>query len=897
MKKSYLIISITIFCLGYTLSSKAQNGKPDLWTSVSSLKAKQENQIFRKSNPIKESFFKLDLQRLKNEVSNVGLRFQGVASELIFPNVNGEMKRYLVSETPIMHKDLQSKYPEIRSYSGQGIDRPSETISFSITPKGFHGMILGTKNGTQFIDPYSEESNIYTVYAKSDLNNENKDFECGVIDPLLLDKEDIRDLARNANDGTLRDFRLALACTGEYATFHGGTIGSALAAMNVTMTRVNGIYKRDLSVTMTIIPTNTAIMFLSGATDPFNNDNANVLIGQSQTEIDARIGNANYDIGHTFSTGAGGLAALGSTCVDGSKAAGVTGLSQPIGDAFDIDFVAHEFGHQFGAPHTFNGTQGNCAGGNRTASNAYEPGSGTTIMAYAGICGSDNVQNNSDAYFHQKSLQMMWDHITSSGACPISAIATGNSTPTSEAGLNYTIPSGTPYKLTGSSTDADGTGSHTYTWEQYDLGPAGLPTETTFSGPLVRSFEGTDSPIRYIPRLPDLLFTGGSTTWEKLSTISRAINYRLTVRDNDTRGGQTAVDNMTANVIASAGPFLVTSQGTDQIVWTPGETETITWNVAGTTANGINTANVNILLSTDEGITFDTVLASNVPNDGSHDIIVPNITEPRCRIMVEGVGNIFFNLNNSFFAIGDYSYVSTEVCDDYLFNAGITIVENAGSYTGYGLNIPDSYTITDVDINVNITGPNNGDIFHAIRGPWQAMGVQQLANGVCPGTSNQNLTFDDEGNAVNCASTNNGDNVIPAQPLTFADGQNSAGDWIFFITDVNVDGTTSTLNTVTITVCRQETIPVLSVDEEVLENLAIYPNPNSGEFNVAFNPKSGEAITIDVYDIRGRAIYSKRYEATNRFEEVIRLNKAQSGVYLLNISDGSQKITKKIIVD
>jgi len=294
--------------------------------------------------------------------------------------------------------------------------------------------------------------------------------------------------------------------------------------MIVTMNRVNGVFENELSVTMTFVANNKDVIFINS--DNFTNDDASLLIDESQVEIDALIGDASYDIGHTFSTGGGGLAQL----------------TAPIGDSYDIDFVAHEMGHQFGAPHTFNGSTGGC-GSNRTASNAYEPGSGSTIMAYAGLCGAQNVQSQSDAYFHQKSLQMMWNNIIFGASNCAAQIVTGNTAPIAEAGPNYTIPISTPYKLTGSATDVDGLGTLTYTWEQYDLGPAGVPTETTAEGPLVRSYLGTNNPVRYIPRLPDFLATGGSTLWEKLPAINRELNFRLTVRDNDNRGGQTAVDN------------------------------------------------------------------------------------------------------------------------------------------------------------------------------------------------------------------------------------------------------------------------------------------------------------------------------------------------------------------
>ncbi|EDP72761.1 hypothetical protein FBALC1_16707 [Flavobacteriales bacterium ALC-1] len=902
MKKNYFIKTVILVIACFSFSLGAQNSNK-FWTSIDETKAKQSEQVSRKISLTTEKFYQLNIESIKTAIANVGNRENKGNTVISFPNSEGELNRYQIFEASVMDPELQAQFPNMRSYAGQGIDNPTEVIRFSVTPKGFHAMFLGTANGTQFIDPFTTDGNIYTVYAKKNLEARNFDFECGVIDdPELLDKpfED-NSVAKNANDGTLRDYRIAIACTGEYAAFHGGTTAGAMAAMVTTMTRVNGIYERELSITMTMVANNADIIYTNGATDPFNNDNANILIAQSQTEIDAEIGAANYDIGHTFSTGGGGLATLGSSCNNGVKARGITGSPQPVGDTYDVDFVAHELGHQFGSNHTFNGNQVSCSGGNRTASSAYEPGSGTTIMAYAGICGSDNVQGSSDDYFHQKSLELIWNHISGFVACPGNTTATGNDEPTAVAGLNYTIPGGTPYKLDGSgSSDPNGNGSLTYTWEQYDLGPSGVPNDATASGPLTRSFAGTSNPTRYVPRLADLLNNGGtSTTWEKLSTVNRAINYNLTVRDNDAAGGQSDSDLMTITNVAAAGPFIVTSQNTNQIVWTPGDTETITWNVAGTTANGVNTANVNILLSTDEGLTYDTVLASNVPNDGSHDITVPNVSAPKCRIMVEGAGNIFFNVNNFFLAIGNYVYQNVDVCESYAFNfGGITVPESTTTYTGYSLNVPASLNMTDANITVDVTHPNNGDLLYGFRHPaYVGTFLIRLASQECPGGANPNFVFDDEGSAINCGTISNGDSVTPQDALSVVDGTNSQGNWTFYIFDNTVNGTASSINTVTIEVCENSSEPVLSTNDIEFDGLTIYPNPNNGEFNIGFNPKSGDAITVEVYDIRGRAIYTNKYSSVSRFDEVVRLNNAQSGVYLLTITDGSQKVTKKIVVD
>lgn len=899
MSQNYLVKSIAILMVCFSISATSQTSDK-LWTSINESKAQQSEQVLRKINLKTEKFFQLNIENLKDAVQNIGNRENTGNTIISFPNSDGELSRFKVFEASIMEPELQVQFPDMRSYAGQGIDNPTEIVRFSITSKGFHAMFLGTSNGTQFIDPFSKVGNIYTVYSKSDLLESDFEFQCGVIDEdSALDAKTFNEtITKNASDGTLRNYRTAIACTGEYAAFHGGTVAGAMAAIVTTMTRVNGIYERDLSITMTLVANNANLIYTDAATDPFDNNNGGLLIQQSHNQITAQIGTANFDVGHTFSTSSsGGLASLGSTCVNSRKGRGITGSTQPIGDAYDVDYVAHELGHQFGAPHTFNGTVSSCSGANRSSSSAYEPGSGTTIMAYAGICGSDNIQIGSDAYFHQNSINTIWNHVTSSGACPVDAVPTGNTEPVANAGANYMIPQGTPYKLDGSnSTDTDGMETLTYTWEQYDLGTAGLPTETTLTGPLVRSFEGTDDPIRYVPRLSDVLTNGGtSTTWEKLASVNRSITYALTVRDNDARGGQTDSDQMTITNVSAAGPFIVTSQNINNQSWTVGSTETVTWDIAGTTGNGINEANVNILLSTD-GENFDIVLASNVANNGSYDVVVPNVSSVNCRIMVEAANGIFFNVNTENIVIG-----VDIVCTTYSAsgeNIGVSIADGTGSTTPENgpvlrrtLNVSDNFSIESLKLNIDVDHTYVGDLLIQLFHP-DGVTDAVIWSGNCSSSDDILIEFEDDASVIDCSATASGNTYSPVEPLSIFEGLDSQGDWTIVIADFYA-GDTGILENWSLEFCSES----LSVEENELDQLSIYPNPNNGEFNIQFNPKSREDVSVAVYDIRGRSIYTKSFQNTGRFEETIQLNNAQSGVYLLTIIDGSQKVTKKIIVD
>ena len=703
----------------------AQNNQ-DIRSKVSKKDAAVGKKILRKSEPLKSVYYQLDINKLKstlNSVSKTATNEKTSNNIIQFPNSEGGFDDFKIQESSILEPSYQEKHPEIRTYIGQNTKTPSSTISFSITPQGLHAMTLSSKTGTQFIDPYTK-NDAYIVYDRGDLPALKKEFQCFVPDDMTVARETNKNSKsqRNANDGKLRIFRLALASTIEYSEFHWTAAGlinfwddkkaAVLAAMVVTMNRVNTIFQRDLALKMILVD-NTDIIFINS--DNFSNDDASLLINESQVEIDNAIQPENYDIGHTFSTGGGGLASLNSPCVNNRKAKGITGLSSPVGDAYDIDYVAHEIGHQFGAPHTFNGDAGSCAGGNRTASNAYEPGSGSTIMAYAGICTPQNVQSRSDAYFHQKSIQMIWDNITTgSSTCAAESTLTNNA-PIANAGSDYTIPISTAYKLVGSSTDPDGTSGHTYTWEQYDLGPAGLPKETNTTGPLVRSFEGTTNPIRKIPEFSSYVASGGSTTWEKIPSVNRTMTFALTVRDNDVidsnGGGQTSVDFVDI-IVNSTDPFAVVNP----FSWPQGSTQNIEWVVGQSADVGtINCQLVNIKLSTDGGLTFPTTIASSTPNDGSFSYTVPAIADTaNARILIEAVDNIFYDVSDFNFSISadpDFFIVNETLnpidCGEttVIYNFDYVVVNGFSDNTTFSASgIPGSGTVAFSPISRSASG-------------------------------------------------------------------------------------------------------------------------------------------------------------------------------------------------
>ncbi len=497
------------------------------------------------------------------------------------------------------------------------------------------------------------------MYNRNSLNQDDRDFKCEVEETA---KEELKNtnFAKNANDGKLRTFRLALVCSGEYAQFHltrQNVAGSAseltkiqavLSAMNTSMTRINGVFEKDLAVRMEIVASNHKVIFLDAATDNITDGNANTMINEVQTICDNEIGAANYDIGHIFSIGGDGLAGVGVVCSNGNKARGVTGIGSPVGDPYDIDYVAHEIGHQFGATHTQNNS---C---NRTNSTAVEPGSGSTIMGYAGICAPNVLSvgpstGNSDDHFHAVSIAQMWSTIQSSATCAVQT-NTNNAAPVAIAGPDYSIPKSTPFVLRGSATDADGTQSLTYNWEQIDTEIATMPpASTNTGGPTFRSLPSKMSPNRYMPALATVVAGNTASTWEVVPSVAREMNFSFLVRDNHAGGGSTARDDMKI-LVTNADAFTVTAPST-AVSWDAGSTQTITWNKGTTDTAPINCANVNIKLSTDGGLTFPIILKTNTPNDGTEDITVPDNVTSNGRILVEAADNIFYNVNSTNFTI------------------------------------------------------------------------------------------------------------------------------------------------------------------------------------------------------------------------------------------------------
>lgn len=654
--KLRLVFSITILFVSFCGFS--QNNYWQLENSNTTSLSKSIQHLDTKKTKV----FTLEHSNFNSQLSQIPNNQNG-STLVYFPNKQGTLTAFRVKEKQLFAPELAAKYPNIKSYTGHAIANPEERIRFSVSHNGIQSMIIHPDTEkTTFMQKVAKNSNEYIVYDQS-AKNAKSNFVCETKSE--IEKAVHASTLKLVDDQTLRKYRVAISASGEYTQYHGGTKADALAAINATITRVNEVFEIDLGVTLELIANNDEIIYTDVATDPYNG-NFNT---EAQNTINTTIGAENYDVGHLFTQGSNGGNAgfIASVCVDTRKASAYSSASDPEGDIFDLDFVSHEMGHQFGANHTWSfeseGTQVQA-----------EPASGTTIMGYAGIVDENNVADNGDDYFHYYSIFQITEYLKTI-SCGEQTVMTNNP-PVINALENYIIPKSTPFVLTGSASDPDGSDILTYTWEQID---DGVVTRTSFGpnnpgGANFRSLKPTTNPERYFPRLSEIVqgnltqenpVTGA--TWETLSDVERDMNFALTVRDNVVGGGQVASAFTTVSVINNAGPFIVNSQKNGE-VYDAGTEQEIVWNVAKTNITPINAQFVDIYLSTDGGTTFPITLAQNVLNDGSHTILLPGVDTTTARIMVKANDNIFFAINDADFEINaseivlNFDQLNYEVC-------------------------------------------------------------------------------------------------------------------------------------------------------------------------------------------------------------------------------------------
>jgi Metallo-peptidase family M12B Reprolysin-like/Secretion system C-terminal sorting domain/Bacterial pre-peptidase C-terminal domain/Fibronectin type III domain len=720
----------------------------------------------RESFPKEFRLFNLNSSAFHQQLfSVIDNRSSNHSTVISLPNADGQLEKFEVFEASNFDAALQSRFHEIRAFSGKGITDRSSTLKLSISPQGIQAMIFRTEKANEFIEPYSKDHTLYAAFI-SQRSKGNAAWSCSTPEENLV--SGLNTQVNNSgifarSGGNLKTMRLAQSCTGEYSNYFGATsatqVGLVLAAFNATLTRCNGVYEKDLALHLNLINETTNIIFYNASTDPYseasvgsasgNANNANGWNIQLQNTINTTLGgslassNALYDIGHLFgaSGGGGNAGCIGCVCVNPTangqkqKGSGYTSPKDgiPVGDNFDIDYVAHEVGHQLGGNHTYSHV-------NEGTGVNKEVGSGITIMGYAGITSQDVAPHSIDI-FHQTSIAQIQANLNTK-TCPITTTL-ANATPVVAAVGNFTIPISTPFALTGSATDANTADVLTYCWEQNDnassaqTGTSSVASATKATGPNFLSFSPTTSSIRLFPKLSTILagalvsgpLAGGDAgaNTEALSSVSRTLNFRLTVRDNAPYSatapvsvGQTQFTDMVVTVSNTSGPFAVTTPNT-AVTWAGGSTQTITWSVNNTTAAPVSCANVKISLSTDGGLTFPTVLTASTPNDGAEALVIPTTPSTTARIKVEAVGNIFFDISNTNFTIGgaiacgNATGLASSAIGNNTATVSWTAVANAVSYAvEYKLNsstIWTSFAAAQTATTADLTGLTQGSLY------------------------------------------------------------------------------------------------------------------------------------------------------------------------------------------
>ena len=789
----------------------------NLWKEIDFNQLKDEIVVKRNNIPNKAFFYALNLEVLKTKLVNVPERGQSSTTDVIipFPTASGTIENFKVLSSPIMHPALATNYPMIKTFVAQGIEDPTAYMRFSVTQFGLHTMCLsGTKDAT-YIDPYTKDTKHYIVYTKKSLGKDTQPFECLLGEANFSASKVVSNTNIQAiDDQKFRKYRLALSCSAEYGNVFATNVGTEKAdiqaQMAISVNRVNTVYEIDFGIQLEFIANNDLLIYFGNTgSDPWNGTSNTI----SAQVIDNAIGVSNYDIGHNFNTSGGGNAGcLSCVCLSSSqnnthKGRAYTGRANPTGDPFDIDYVAHEMGHQFGGYHTMN----TCSrsGNGQTE---VEPASGSSIMGYAGICNT-NVQNNSDAHFNYVNIRDVSNDIKPGGDCDCGLeLSITNAPPTADAGVDYTIPKSTAYVLEGIATDPNGMSSLTYNWSQNDPTEAssnGSPQSTWAVGPLYRSIYPTSSPNRYLPDIAEVIVGNLTPTWEVTPSVGRTMDFAFMVRDNDIQGGQTADDLMTVTVAGNAGPFEVTSQTNTQN-WATGESKVVTWDVAGTDAGTVNTPNVDIFFSLDGGYTYPVILLTNTPNDGSQSIILPsNSVTSTGKIMVRGANNIFYALNdgNIIVTAGDFiiDFVSTS-----LASCNLNDVMYEFAYTPFGgFNESVNFSLTNLPAGVIATfNPTSASVTTSVQVTLSNItsaniGINNITFNANATSANQteSLVLDVADVPITPTLTNPANNAVGIATSTSLDWNAIVGAGIEYMLEISTDsnfGTTlETVNNLT----------------------------------------------------------------------------------------------------
>lgn len=844
---------LTLFAIcAFVFSVHAQ--KKQYWRPVTLNETSKGKNLFEGISFIPSAYklFQLDEKSLKRDLQNVPVENKNLimasTSLITVPTAEGNTEQFKIVESSVMQPKLAARYPGIKTYIGKGIERPDAEIRFAYTTLGFFATVASADKPKYYINCLDKNENIYIVNAYNVQDKTDEDFRCSVDGSSITGKPEglPTPFKGNADDGKLRTYVLALCTTGEFSRYFmtgsevttEDSLATVMSALTTTLIRVNGIYERDFSIRLVFTEKEDDIIFLNPATDPFTTFKAPELNSASQQSCDTKIGFLNYDIGHVVHRGAsqGNAGCIGCVCKAGSKGSGWTIYTNPKLDYFVDNYLSHEFGHQFGGNHIFTFSN------EGTGANV-EPGSGSTVMGYAGITGNTDIQDHGDPYFSAVNIAQISNYIkTGFGATCDEPTETGNSAPSLVTPLNdYTIPRLTPFQIKGEFTDNNAGDILTYTVEQIDRFVNGqsntIPNAFSKEGPLFRSVVYTTNPYRNFPNLATILAGQTKNGWEVLPNVTRTMNFRITASDNHAGGSNNKSADMEINAIFEAGPFSITVlNAAISDPWIAGETDTVKWNIAKTDIAPVNCANVKISLSTDGGVTFPYVLAASTPNDGEEPVIVPSVNSTTARIKVEAVDNIFFDINNANFRIES------------------TVPVTWLSFTAQKI------SSAAILLNWSTTNESN-NMYYDIERSSDAVSFEKIS-------------------LVNAGNAPSG-----IQEYQYTDYKAIAGANYYRLKQVDADGKSSYSSVAKV---------ILPTD---IQTWSVQPNPATTATTLLAR-KEMSNVQISLTDANGKTVYKVKYTKLNAGQQVIiPLHNLAKGMYVLSIhsSEGlrAEKISKQ----
>lgn len=602
--------------------------------------------------PKKYAVLELEYKNLVSSLKNAPLERSRLRSNVLvsLPIPSGELINFYTTESPAMGPKISEKFPSIKSFKVISEDKKFKG-RFDISPYGLRAVIDGP-DGEIYIDPFYKDNTQYYISYYTKDHNEPLDLvpPCGS-NHINEVSRDIEKPKNRSEKVQLHEYKLALACTGEWGKVR-GTTEKALADMNTSVNRLNQIFEKEFASTFVLIDNNDKLIHLNPELDPYSNANSGgSLLGQNTEVVNSLVGANNYDLGHIYTnscTDVGGVAQLGSIC-QGNKGSGVTCFYTDL-LVITVQVAAHEMGHQFSASHTFNF----CSDASQNAGeNGFEPGGGSTIMAYGGLCGANDIVGANDGYYHNGSLAQIYSHLRSSdgGAFGCATkVETDNIAPVAKTLIKSGtyIPISTPFFLDGQGTDEDGD-ALLYNWEGKDASVnTCVPGVPEGNCPLFKSVKPNSESYRFFPRESRILL-GNNAPDEVLPSYSRDLKFSFTVRDNDEEAGIADWTNITLKATDKAGPFEITSPNLGEQL-EAGKVTTITWNVANTDKAPVNCKYVDIYLSTKSALHPSNpnlrLLAERVPNNGSAEIQLDETVANDARIMIKASDNVFFDVSS-----------------------------------------------------------------------------------------------------------------------------------------------------------------------------------------------------------------------------------------------------------